>query len=555
MSASKYCQHKFTLIEQLSNELFLEIFDYLNGVEIVYAFSQLNNRFQHLLIKYVNTFDFKSINKVKFDYVTQHHDICQWRSLRLSEDNQTPGQVRLFCQLFPPAQYISQLQSLSILNMKPKCAKEILSQLVSFDYLISLTVTTICGENIQPMTLPSLKRLVFTGCKHNNWIKNFHSLRTLEYTINYTCHHDCVLTLPKRLKHLKLLYNEAKDGNALQTSLSKMSKLTKLALYDNGNYSILPDGKTWEEFIKSSLPLLKTFQFCSYFLNRNALNDINHTMASFSTPFYLVEKRWFTQCDSNNRTSALGAFYTLPFAFCGMRVDMNSCNMSTSTLPATNIDQKQYESSTRVKTQQFDEKCEISCRNFPTSNIVRLVLNNDFPTNWYFLVKNLRHLEFRRNLSMSATDFANVLTNAPQLESLTILISNLIKLTDSFTNKTVCNQLSKRIKSLTISDSLSNHGYDQNMDDSHILTSVVHIFGNKCEHLSLNLTTSPKEVLHILRNMQQLCSLHIHYPPLLCKSHIKTTSWFQESTVEVGASDFVYIPDDFNFHVWFGKRS
>ncbi|CAF4747156.1 unnamed protein product, partial [Rotaria sp. Silwood2] len=131
MSASKYCQHKFTLIEQLPNELFLETFDYLNGVDIVYAFSQLNNRFQHLLIKYVNTFDFKSINKVKFDYVTHHHDICQWRSLRLSEDNQTPGQIKLFCQLFPPAQYISQLQSLSILNMKPKCAKEILSQLVS----------------------------------------------------------------------------------------------------------------------------------------------------------------------------------------------------------------------------------------------------------------------------------------------------------------------------------------------------------------------------------------------------------------------------------------
>ncbi|CAF4979600.1 unnamed protein product, partial [Rotaria sp. Silwood1] len=90
----------------LPNELFLEVFEYLNGVDIIYAFSQLNNRFQHLLINYVHTFDFTSITKAKFDYVTQHHDIHRWKSLRLSEDEQTPGQIRLFAQLFPFSQYI-----------------------------------------------------------------------------------------------------------------------------------------------------------------------------------------------------------------------------------------------------------------------------------------------------------------------------------------------------------------------------------------------------------------------------------------------------------------
>ncbi|CAF1164458.1 unnamed protein product, partial [Rotaria sordida] len=171
MSISTYIDNNFTLLEALPNEIFLEIFQYLNGVDTIYAFSQLNNRFQHLLIKYVKTFDFKSITKVKFDFVTQHHDIHRWRSLRLSEDIETPGQIGLFCQLFPLPKYISQIQSLSILNMKPKFAKTVLSQLISFDYLISLTVTTICGENIQPFKLSSLKQLVFTGCKHNNWIK------------------------------------------------------------------------------------------------------------------------------------------------------------------------------------------------------------------------------------------------------------------------------------------------------------------------------------------------------------------------------------------------
>ncbi|CAF3933453.1 unnamed protein product [Rotaria sordida] len=555
MSISTYVDNNFTLLEALPNEIFLEIFQYLNGVDTIYAFSQLNNRFQHLLIKYVKTFDFKSITKVKFDFVTQHHDIHRWRSLRLSEDIETPGQIGLFCQLFPLPKYISQIQSLSILNMKPKFAKTVLSQLISFDYLISLTVTTICGENIQPFKLSSLKQLVFTGCKHNNWIKNFDCLKTLEYTIKYSCHADCILTLPKTLKQLKLFYNEAKDGNALQISLSQMSQLTKLALYDNGNYSLLPDGGKWEKLIKSSLPLLKTFQFCFYFLcYRNSLNDVNQAMSSFSTTFYLVEKCWFIRCDSDNQYSVLGAFYTMPFAFAEMRVDINSCDMSTSTLTANNVDVRKYESYEKVETLMFNEICQMPCQGFLTFNIVRLILNTDLPTSWYFLLNNLHHLEFRRNVHMSATDFAHFLTNAPQLQSLTLLISVLIKLTDSFTNKAVCDQLSQRIQSLTISDCLSNHDYGQNMEPIHILSNIVRIFGNTCEHLSLNLATIPQTVLPILGNMRQLHSLHIHYPSWRCKSYIPTTYWFQQSTSETDVSDIIYTPDDLNFYIWFGKR-
>ncbi|CAF3390938.1 unnamed protein product [Rotaria sp. Silwood1] len=538
----------------LPNELFLEVFEYLNGVDIIYAFSQLNNRFQHLLINYVHTFDFTSITKAKFDYVTQHHDIHRWKSLRLSEDEQTPGQIRLFAQLFPFSQYISQLQSLSIINMKPSFAKIILSQFISFDHLISLTITTICGENIQPFKLPSLKQLVFTGCKHNNWIKNFHCLESVEYTIKDACHVNYVLTLPKTLKHLKLFYNEARDGNAVRTSLSQMSQLTKLALYDNGNYSILPDGRKWEELIKSSLPLLKTFQFCFYFLfYRNTLDNINRAISSFSTPFYLVEKYWFIRCDFNNQYSALGALYTLPFAFPKMRIDINSCDMSTSTLVTSNIDKKQYESYEKVETLLYNEKCQRPCEAFLTFNISRLVLNTRLPTSWYFLLNNLRHLKIRRHIVMSATGFANFLMNAPQLQSLTILISVLIKLTDSFTNKTVCDQLSKRIQSLTISDTSSIHEYDQNMDEAYILSSIVRIFGNTCEHLSLNLPTIPQTVLPILRNMEQLRSLHICYPYWRCKSNVSATSWFQQSILETNVSDFFFSPDERNFYVWFGK--
>jgi hypothetical protein len=177
MSVSKRFKRDYTSLEQLPNELFVEIFGYLNGVDAVYAFSQLNNRFQHLLINYVNTFDFKSISKSKFDYVTKHHDIHHWRSLRLSEDDKTPGQIKLFSQLYPPQQYISHLQSLSISNIESKLAKDFLSQLVSFDHLVSLTIGHICGENIQPFQLPSLQQLRVTACKHTTWMMVSESIR------------------------------------------------------------------------------------------------------------------------------------------------------------------------------------------------------------------------------------------------------------------------------------------------------------------------------------------------------------------------------------------
>jgi hypothetical protein len=170
MSEPKRFKYEFTILEHLPNELFVEIFGYLNGVDTVYAFFQLNTRFQCLLNDYVNIFDFKSISKAKFNFIIQRHNIHRWRSLCLSDDDDTPGQITLFCQLFPPAKCISQLQSFTALNMKPKYAREFLLQINSLKNLVSLSIGKICGFDIQSIELPSLKRLNLTSCKHTNWI-------------------------------------------------------------------------------------------------------------------------------------------------------------------------------------------------------------------------------------------------------------------------------------------------------------------------------------------------------------------------------------------------
>ncbi|CAF0756975.1 unnamed protein product [Rotaria sp. Silwood1] len=171
MSEPKRFKHESTLFEHLPNELFVEIFGYLNGVDTVYAFSQLNVRFQCLLNHYVNNFNFKFISKAKFNYITQLHDIHKWRSLYLSDDDTTPGQIKYFSRLFPLNEYTQQLESLTVLHMKPDYAQEFLLQIRSLNNLVSLSIGLICGLNIQSIELPSLKRLVLTSCKHTCWIK------------------------------------------------------------------------------------------------------------------------------------------------------------------------------------------------------------------------------------------------------------------------------------------------------------------------------------------------------------------------------------------------
>jgi hypothetical protein len=169
--ARKRFKRDATSIEYLPNELFVEIFGYLTDVDAVCAFSRLNKRFQCLTLEYCYTFDFKSVSKAKFDYVIRQHDIYRWRSLRLSDDDNTPGQVTYFCRLFTFTEHIAQLKELSIINMKPSTALIFLPQLTSFTHLVSLSIGSLCGNSIPFLELPSLKHLVINSCMHSKWMK------------------------------------------------------------------------------------------------------------------------------------------------------------------------------------------------------------------------------------------------------------------------------------------------------------------------------------------------------------------------------------------------
>lgn len=162
-----------TLFEQLPNEVLIEILDYLNGVDAVFAFSNLNYRFQCLLLQYTKIFDFKSVSKAKFDFIIQQHHPIRWQSLCLSDDHDTPDQIAAFRQRFSFDKYLTQLYSLKLLNNKVNESYSLLSEISSLKYIVSLSIdhVCLCENNVQSLKLPSLKKLTICTCQVSDWIQ------------------------------------------------------------------------------------------------------------------------------------------------------------------------------------------------------------------------------------------------------------------------------------------------------------------------------------------------------------------------------------------------
>ncbi|CAF1534581.1 unnamed protein product, partial [Adineta steineri] len=257
----------FSIIEDLPNELFVGIFSYLNGVDTVFAFLSLNNRFQKLLRKYCKIFDFKSSSKLQFDTIFDQYSTKRWKSLQLSNDDQTSGQIEYCFQRYPLSVYFTQLESLSLLKMKINNLP-ILSELSFLTNLTSLKIGFICGEIISMYDLSDLKqlkRLVITSCFNTRWTNKFSQLDTLEYVIMHCCLNPLVLTWPSKLKHLKIVLESAEHNDLLPQSISSLSELSNLEIYQKEQGYTVPNGQQWEQIISLSCPLLKNFKFVFQF--------------------------------------------------------------------------------------------------------------------------------------------------------------------------------------------------------------------------------------------------------------------------------------------------
>ena len=127
-------------LEHLANEILLDIFDYLQSIDVISAFSMLNHRFEFLVVKYrmhvdlstnISLTDFSAYcSNVLVQYASSIH------SIRLS-NIETCGGIQLFLDHFP-----SMLQTfphLSSMSFGVPTEDEF-KQIVRFEQLTSISV-------------------------------------------------------------------------------------------------------------------------------------------------------------------------------------------------------------------------------------------------------------------------------------------------------------------------------------------------------------------------------------------------------------------------------
>ncbi len=113
--------------------------------------------------------------------------------------------------------------------------------------------------------------------------------------------HKKDLIWPLTLKYLKIIFHSDAHYNSILRSLVNLSSLLTLEVYQKSSGYYRPNGQSWENLIRSSLSLLKTFKSYFQFQYLPSSTDHSEVIASFSTSFYIRERNWFIHHDIPNK--------------------------------------------------------------------------------------------------------------------------------------------------------------------------------------------------------------------------------------------------------------
>ncbi|CAF1198987.1 unnamed protein product [Rotaria sordida] len=164
-------------IENLSNELFYEIFDYLDGIEIYQAFSNLNYRFQQLLTSSSILF------KIDLNHITSKEifmvNYKQIKHQIYSIYFQLPVNINQLLTSFTIDSSFNRLESLVIEDIEPDKLISFLINLNSLPQLVSLNIRTM--HIIEDLN--NIYRLIF-------------ALPTLKYNKLYLYGNECSISIP-----------------------------------------------------------------------------------------------------------------------------------------------------------------------------------------------------------------------------------------------------------------------------------------------------------------------------------------------------------------------
>ncbi len=352
-----------------------------------------------------------------------------------------------------------------------------------------------------------------------------------------------VLTWPSKLKHLKIIFENDDVGVLVPQSLVHLSQLITLEIYRKELSRSCPNGQLWEQLIRSSFPLLKKFKFYFQFdYGFVPIKKIKKVISSFSTSFYLDENKWYVRCDVFT-ASRKAIIYSLPFTFDRYTIFedssvtlLNSDKINSSRNLYENMKTLIVESFLQwdLEDQSYEDVHKISGPYFNSVERVHLLPK-------YYGYRN------QNNIKILSNNFYILLKKIPRLYALEINLWDLKVLTDNWSNISVCNYLSEKVRSLILH---SNNRQEQLWDGDE-LEQVRRVFSAQCQHLSVCFLSPINSVAACLRDMQQLHSLHVF---VQTENDVEITmKWVEKQKIGLNYSNCFIVHHKQNYYFWLGR--
>ncbi|CAF3017084.1 unnamed protein product [Rotaria sp. Silwood2] len=330
---------KKSFLATLPVELVHRIFDHLKTETILFSIRYVCKRFYSITNTY-NGFDldFRYMSRSDLPFIARIIDPKNVISLTLSDEIQTPGQIRSFLNHFHIERFI-RLRSLNLVKVEckeldtfqkhiSKCRlttlsiapnvyykdgpTALISSIISNNDLRKFEYTGFCNI-FNKIQLPIQCGLEHLTISHSNWDSVYSIIFHLPYlqtlavkNVIWNQFNSITFTYsdipqPSHLTSLSLNFNYDMPINDVESVLSCLPMLMHLRLISERPLDDLQlfNGFRWENFIQTKLPLLNRFEFwftCLVPTDSNC-TTVESLIVSFQTSFWLEIKQWIIKCD------------------------------------------------------------------------------------------------------------------------------------------------------------------------------------------------------------------------------------------------------------------
>lgn len=254
---------RYCLLDLLSAQLLHTLFTYFLAHEILFSFSDVSDHVNTILVSYsAYQLDFKSIRRADFDFLCHRIRPEQVISLKLSNDDDTPGQTELFLSRFRIEQF-THLRSLKLIKIEFESLEAIF---LSLDKLKQLTVLSFNDHTITHKYPLWSHNYSNTSDRINPLLLDTYSLilpRLNQLHLNNSIH---LTNIPfTNLRHLKLERCFIDDLKAIFQNAPELKSLDICLSVEKPNLDMnLPSS----QLIRLKLVIQGTFMFI-YILNQS----------------------------------------------------------------------------------------------------------------------------------------------------------------------------------------------------------------------------------------------------------------------------------------------